>query len=204
MRLFCEKVTKIGLSPERIHVHYSGIDTVKFAFRERPIDDQEVRIFTVGRLTEKKGMEYSIKAVAKLVTRYPAIQYTIAGEGHLRPQLEQLIRGLGTEKHIHLAGSLPSDEVGKLMYETDIFILASVTAKDGDQEGMPVSLEEAMATGLPVIATRHSGIPELVQDGASGFLVPERDAEALAEKCEYLISHPQRRYGNGPCRKKIY
>ena len=96
------------------------------------------------------------------------------------------------ENHIHLAGPLPSAEIKELMNKAHIFLLASVTASDGDQEGIPVSLKEAMATGLPVISTRHSGIPELVQDGISGLLVPERDVDALAEKCEYLIQHPQR------------
>ena len=190
---FAKKLQKLGCPPERIHVHYSGIDTAKFKFRERPMDDREIRIFTVGRLTEKKGMEYSIKAVAKVAAQYPAIQYVIVGEGPLRSQLEDLIHKLGMEKHIRLAGALPSDEVRELMNRADIFILASVTAESGDQEGIPVSLKEAMATGLPVISTRHSGIPELVQDGVSGFLVPERDVDALAEKCEYLVVHPQRR-----------
>ena len=200
---FARKLQELGCPPERIHVHYSGIDTAKFAFRERPSNDQEVRIFTVGRLTEKKGIEYSIKAVAKLASRYPAIRYTIAGEGPLRSPLEDLIHKLGMEKHIHLAGSLPSEEISELMNQTHIFILVSVTAQDGDQEGMPVSLMEAMATGLPVISTQHSGIPELVQDGISGFLVPERDVDTLAEKCEYLISHPQRRAEMGRAGRKF-
>lgn len=189
---FARKLRELGCPPERIHVHYSGIDTTKFTFRERPIDNRGISIFTVGRLTEKKGMEYSIKAVAKLVARYPAIQYTIAGEGSLRSALEGLIHELGMEKHIHLAGPLPSKEIKELLNNAHIFVLASVTAGNGDQEGLPVSLKEAMATGLPVISTLHSGIPELVQDGISGFLVPERDVDALAEKCEYLIQHPQR------------
>ncbi len=189
---FAGRLRELGCPPERIHVHYSGIDMAKFTFRERPIDDRETMIFTVGRLTEKKGLEYSIRAVAKLVAQFPAIQYTIAGEGPLRPQLENLIRGLGMEKYIHLAGSLSSDRIKELLNNAHIFILASVTAKNGDQEGIPVSLKEAMATGLPVISTRHSGIPELIQDGISGFLVPERNVDALAEKCEYLIRHPQR------------
>jgi colanic acid/amylovoran biosynthesis glycosyltransferase len=83
------------------------------------------------------------------------------------------------------------------MKKTHIYILASVTAQDGNQEGIPVSLMEAMATGLPVISTRHSGIPELVQDGISGFLVPERNVDSLVSKCEYLITHPEQRVEMG-------
>ena len=200
---FARRLRELGCPPERIHIHYSGIDTTKFAFRDRQIDDRGIKILTVGRLTEKKGLEYSIRAVARLVARYPAIPYIIAGEGPLRPQLEDLICKLGMEKHVHLAGSLPAEEIKELLNNAHIFVLASVTAESGDQEGIPGSLKEAMATGLPVIATRHSGIPELVQDGVSGFLIPERDVDALAGKCEYLISHPQRRAEMGRAGRKF-
>lgn len=189
---FARRLQELGCPKERIYVHYSGVDTRKFSFREWKIDNGEIKIFTIGRLVEKKGLEYSIRAVAKLVQRYPAIQYTIAGGGPLRSPLENLIHELGMENHIHLAGPLPSAEIKELMDKAHIFILASVTARDGNQEGIPVSLKEAMATGLPVISTRHSGIPELVEDGKSGFLVEEKDIEGIANKCEYLIAHPER------------
>lgn len=188
---FARRLEELGCPKGRIFVHRSGIDTSKFYFQERRMDGKEIRIFTVGRLVEKKGLQYSIKAVAKLVNQYPAIQYVIAGEGPLRRELENLIQVLGMEKHIHLAGPLTSEEVQELMNKAHIFVLASVTAKNGDQEGTPVSLQEAMATGLPVVSTYHSGIPELVADGKSGFLVAEKDIENLAGKCGYLVSHPQ-------------
>ena len=188
---FAKRLQELGCPKERIFVHYSGIEVSKFSFRERQIDNREIKLFTVSRLVEKKGLEYSIKAVAKIVPQYPAVQYVIAGGGPLRLQLEDLIRELKMDNHIHLAGPLPSEEIRELMNKAHIFILASVTARNGDQEGIPVSLYEAMAMGLPVISTRHSGIPELVEDGVSGFLVPERDIEGLVSKCEYLISHPQ-------------
>ncbi len=75
--------------------------------------------------------------------------------------------------------------------KSHIFILSSVTASNGDQEGIPNALKEAMAMGLPVISTDHSGIPELIEDGISGFLVPERDIAALVDRIEYLINHPE-------------
>jgi colanic acid/amylovoran biosynthesis glycosyltransferase len=87
---------------------------------------------------------------------------------------------------------LVDDEMRAVYDRAQIFILPCVQAQDHDQEGIPNVLKEAMATGLPVISTRHSGIPELIHDGIFGFLVPERDVDALAEKCEYLISHPRR------------
>ncbi len=200
---FAKKLQELGCPKDRIHVHHSGIDPTKFSFLERRVDGKEIKFFTVARLVEKKGLEYSIRAVAKIADQYPQIQYTIAGDGPLQKQLEKLIGELGMRDRVHLAGPLSSDHISALMKKAHIYILASVTAQDGDQEGMPVSLMEAMATGLPVISTRHSGISELVQDGISGFLVPEKDVDALAEKCEYLISHPQRRMEMGRSGRKF-
>lgn len=186
------KLVSLGCCRESIFVHHMGIDLNKFTYREQQTRDGEIHILTVARLVEKKGLEYSIRAVAKISNRYPQIQYTIAGDGPLDKRLEELIGELGMRDRIHLAGPLSSDHVSALMEKAHIYILASVTAQDGDREGIPVSLMEAMAAGRPVISTRHSGIPELVQDGISGFLVPEKDVDGLAGKCEYLISHPQR------------
>lgn len=191
-RYFAEILQELGCPKERIRVHYSGIDVEKFSFQDRRMDGDAIRIFTVARLVEKKGLEYSIRAVAQLSKRYPAVQYTIVGDGPLRPQLESLIHELRCEKHVYLVGPLPIEMVQELMQNTHIFILASVTSKSGDQEGMPVSIKEAMAMGVPVISTFHSGIPELVEDGVSGLLVPERDVEGLISKCEYFINHPER------------
>ncbi len=200
---FAKKLRDLGCPPEKIRVHYSGVDTAQFAFYPRQIDGKEIRIFSVARLVEKKGLEYSIRAAAKLVPRYPAIKYTIAGDGPLRSRLEALIRELGMENHIHLTGPLLSDEVKELMNQANIFILASVTAQDGDQEGIPLSLREAMAVGLPVISTRHSGIPELIEDGKTGCLVPEKDIDGLVRACEYLISNPPKYAEMGRAARKF-
>lgn len=186
------KLVSLGCCRENIFVHHMGIDLNKFAYREKQIHDGGIHVLTVARLVEKKGLEYSIRAVAKITDRYPQIQYTIVGDGPLKKQLEELIYELKMAPNIHLAGPLSSDYISELMRMSHIYILASVTAQDGDQEGIPVSLMEAMAAGLPVMSTRHSGIPELVQDGISGFLVPEKNVDGLVSKCEYLISHPER------------
>ncbi len=84
------------------------------------------------------------------------------------------------------------DEVAELLRDSHILLAPSVTAADGDQEGIPVALMEAMSLGMPVVSTYHSGIPELIQDGVSGFLVPEREVDALADRLQYLLEHPQR------------
>jgi colanic acid/amylovoran biosynthesis glycosyltransferase len=96
---------------------------------------------------------------------------------------------LGRQQYIRLTGWKDQDEVSKLMDEADIYLGPSVTAKDGDQEGIPVVMMEAMAKGLIVCATYHSGIPELIEDGVSGFLVPESDVQALSTKLHYVFKN---------------
>lgn len=102
-----------------------------------------------------------------------------------------LITALNLERYVQLAGWRSQREVIKLMESSDIFLAPSVTALNGDQEGTPTVLIEALASGLPVVSTVHSGIPDVVKDGDSGFLVPERNWSALAERVQYLIQHPE-------------
>ena len=115
------------------------------------------------------------------------IEYIIAGDGPLKSNLEQIIKQLNLGHHVRLLGSVDHEQAIQLMRQSDILIAPSVTAMDGDQEGIPVVLMEALAMGLPVISTYHSGIPELIIDGKTGFLVNERDSAALADKLIALI-----------------
>ncbi len=151
-----------------------------------------MRVLTVGRLVEKKGLQYSIRAVAKVLAGHPHVRYDIVGDGPLRCDLETLIRKLGVERNVTLLGARDGLDVQRRMAEAHIFMLSSVTASDGDQEGTPVSLLEAQACGLPVISSRHSGIPEIVGDGRSGHLVPEGDVDGLADRLLSLVEHPKR------------
>jgi len=189
---FRRRLVELGCDEKKIVVHHSGIDLGKFMFLERKIRDGEmVKILTVGRLVEKKGHEYMIKALARLVARRQNILYVIAGVGPLRAGLESLSRKLGIEKHVRFMGAVNQDELLLLYRSAHVFALPSITADNGDQEGISATLMEAQASGLPVLATWHSGIPELVVDGKSGFLVPERDVGALEDKLNYLIEHPE-------------
>lgn len=190
---FAKKLEEMGCSKRKIRVLYSGIDVQKYQYRERTFDFQEkIELLSAGRLVEKKGIKYVIYAVEKLVKQYPGVRYTIVGTGKAEDELKRLSGSLKLEDNIHFINGLSDDEMQKIYEKSQIFVLPCVQAQDHDQEGIPNVLKEAMATGLPVISTRHSGIPELVQDGVSGFLVPERDVDGLVSKCEYLISHPQR------------
>ncbi|MEA5450987.1 glycosyltransferase [Leptolyngbya sp. CCNP1308] len=190
---FRHRVLALGWSSDRIAVHFSGLDTNKFTFRPRQLEpDQPVRLATTGRLVEKKGLEFAIRAVAQQAQRYPNLTYTIIGDGPLHPALQQLIIELQAESYIHLVGWKNEAEIVEILDRCHLFVAPSVTAADGNQDAPVNVLKEAMAMGLPVLSTYHGGIPELVEDGVSGFLVPERDADALAERLGYLLDHPER------------
>jgi colanic acid/amylovoran biosynthesis glycosyltransferase len=130
--------------------------------------------------------------VAKLVKDVSRVEYSIVGDGPLRKSLEQLIGALGMGASIKVLGWKRQDEVVEILKTAHIMLAPSVTAADGNQEGIPNALKEAMAMGLPVVSTRHAGIPELVDDGVSGYLVPERDVEALVATLRRLIAQRER------------
>jgi glycosyltransferase involved in cell wall biosynthesis len=147
-----------------------------------------VRLLTVGRLVEKNGAEFGIRAVAEIARERPGVEYKIVGTGPLHGELSKLIEELGAGSHIRLLGGLEQSEVARTMSQAHALLTPSVTAGDGNQEGIPVVLMEAMATGLPVISTYHSGIPELVEHDVSGLLVPERDVVGLVTEIRRLLS----------------
>ncbi len=182
----------LGCPAEKMVKLPVGLDISKYHYREARFPrDGAVKILTVARLVEKKGLEYSIQAVATLAKRYPKLEYLIAGDGPLKPSLKALCIDLGVDKNVQFLDWMDQDEVRDLYRTSHLFVLASVTAANGDKEGQGLVLQEAQATGLPVVSTLHNGIPDGVLDGKSGFLVPERDVEGLAQKLDYLIQNPQ-------------
>ncbi len=187
------KLKALGSPPERTMLHRVGVDIERFAFAPRVLAPGEpVRLITVARLVEKKGLEYSIRAVAQVARRHPNLRYRIVGDGKLREPLQRLIAELGMGDTIELLGWKSQDEVRRLYAESHLFVLGSVTASNGDEEGLPVALQETQAMGLPAVCTRHSGFPEGLVEGRSGLLVPERDVEAMAAAIATLIEHPER------------
>lgn len=186
-----QRLLEHGADPARTLVHRMGIDPCRFPLTGRkPAGNGIWRVLTIGRMVEKKGIEYGMRAVAQLVGRGLPLRYDIVGDGPLRPRLEALARETGIVDHVVFHGWRLQGDVADLMQESDVLLAPSVTDADGDQEGIPVTIMEAMATGLPVVSTRHSGIPELVVEGRTGFLVPERDAAALAESLHALLRSP--------------
>ena len=194
---------KLGCKEDKIIVHRMGIDINKFPFRSTvPLSNDNFNILTIGRLVEKKGVEYGIRAVAKIITEFPGVQYKIVGDGPLKESLLMLLQALNLEKNVELLGWKKQDEISKLMGWADILLAPSVTSSDGDQEGIPVVLMEASARGLPVVSSYHTGIPEIVRDRITGFLCPERDVDELASKLKDLITMPELRQEMGLAARK--
>jgi len=187
-----KRLISLGFPRERIIRHRVGIEPGQFAFTERIHGNgRPIQLLTIARLVEKKGVEYGLRAVAKLMQNgHIRVRYRIAGDGPLREELETLSGTLGIAQYVEFLGWRDQSEMKKLFQTSDIFMLPSVTASDGDQEGTPVSLMEAQAMGLPVLSTVHSGIPEIVRHGKSGYLVAERDVGALEERLKHLITYP--------------
>jgi colanic acid/amylovoran biosynthesis glycosyltransferase len=186
------QLIKLGCDEKKIILHQIGMDCRKFLFTPRRLNaDGQIRLVTIARLVEKKGVEYAIRAVAKLANASQNIEYNIIGDGPLREDLQRLIQELDVCDMVKLLGWKQQEEIVEILNNSHILLAPSVTAKNGDQEGTPVAIMEAMAMGLPVLSTQHSGIPELIENGVSGFLVPERDVDALAEKLDYLINNPE-------------
>jgi len=182
-----------GAPAGRLVVIHCGVDVkTTRGPAARPSVNKVPTILSIGRLTEKKGHTYLIKALSLLRTKGERFRCLIVGEGPLNSTLRAQIADLKLQECISLLGELPHQDVEALLEEADIFCLACVVAKDGDRDGIPVSLMEAMARGIPVVSTSVSGIPELVCD-ETGILVPERDPAALAAAIETLLGQPEYR-----------
>lgn len=185
-----QRIERLGCPPAKIRVLRMGLDVSEFAFRERSApEDGRVCILSVGRLVEKKGFEYAIRAMPQLRARHPQVRYGIVGDGPLRPRLEALVTSLGLGGTVRFYGAAGREFVQRRLDEAHIFVAPSVTAPNGDVEGQGLVVQEAQACGIPVLATDHDGFPEGMLPGRSGFLVPERSAPAITERLEYMIEH---------------
>jgi glycosyltransferase involved in cell wall biosynthesis len=181
---------------------YHGLETDRYTRAQRPIGDQAV-ILTVGQLKERKGFAYLVEACQALKARGLDFECRIVGEGPLRPELEEQIRRLGLEGRVHLLGALPHEEVIEQYQQATVFALPAVLGSDGDRDGIPNVILEALSMELPVVSTRHSGVPEVVEDGIDGLLVEPADSQALAVALERLICDGEMRSALGSAGRKI-
>ena len=184
-----DRLVDLGCPSPKVRVHRVGVSISDAAARPRVVD-AEPNVLSVGRLVEKKGFQYGLRAFAHARGELAGLHYHIVGDGPLRGQLETLARELGVRAHVTFHGQLTRERVEELRRSAGVVLVPSVTAASGDQEGIPVVLMEAMSSGVPVVATRHSAIPELLIDRETGLLAAERDVVGLAEAVVRLMREP--------------
>ncbi|MFL6583089.1 MAG: glycosyltransferase [Chthoniobacterales bacterium] len=186
-----DRLVTLGCPPEKIRISRTGVPLQQFpfVFREAPADGHW-RFMQACRLIAKKGVATTLCAFAIFQKQYPNAELIIAGKGPLQGHLEELAEELGILEKVRFVGFLSQNNLRELYASSHLFLHPSETPPDQNQEGIPNSVLEAMSTGLPVAATRHGGIPEAVEHGRSGYLVAERDFEALAAAMKEIVRSP--------------
>ncbi len=190
-----ERFIKLGFPKEKLFVHYTGLNIDHYNFQQRKYDGKDIfRIVSVGRFVEKKGFEDLLRAVAIVFKNFSKIELNIVGGGddeYFRG-LSDLAKNLGLSENVIFYGMISHDEMIELLSHVHLMVQLSKTARDGDTDDLPFVLLEGQMTGLPVISTRHVGIPDGIMDGDSGFLVPEGDFNVAADKILYFINQPDK------------
>jgi len=183
-------LTSVGCAPETLRVVHCGVDLKKCPHSPIRTRTGPFTILAVGRLIEKKGFHVLLDAAARLRAQGRCFRCVIVGSGPQEGVLRAQATRLALDGAVEWRGGLPQEEVVRLFGEADAFALPCVRDKQGDQDGIPVVLMEAMARGTPVVATSISGLPELIVDGVSGLLAHPNDPAALAECLVRLMDHP--------------
>jgi len=188
-----ERLQDLGCPESKIRLNRTGIPMDAYPLADRPFPaDGRWRIVQACRLVEKKGLDISLRAFAKFAERFPEATYELAGEGPLLEETRALAGELGIGDRVHFHGFLDQTSLCELYHRSHLFLHPSRITSDQNQEGVPNSMLEAMATGLPVVATFHGGIPEAVEAGAAGLLYPENDWQGILSGLNELADHPDR------------
>lgn len=190
-----DRILALGFPPERSLVHYIGVDLAAIA--PRAAAEEEEIILHVARLEEVKGSIFLLRAFAEIAPSNPAARLVMIGDGSLRIMLERAARAAGLGGRVEFLGGQPHAVVLAWMRRAAIVVVPSVRTRSGREEGLGMATLEAAATGVPVIGSAIGGIPEAIEDGKTGFLVPERDPAALAAKLRILLADATlcRRFG---------
>jgi glycosyltransferase involved in cell wall biosynthesis len=184
---YLESYCQNGIA-EKTKVVHCGISLEEFKFLQQKNGAEKKLIVAIGRLSEMKGFENLIKACARIQWRVP-FTCKIVGEGEQHKALQKLITDLKLNDRVFLSGYLDNYQTKELLNQADLFVLPSIWSNRDGQDGIPLVLMEAMAIGVPVISTKISGIPELIEDGKSGLLVEPANVDALAEKMIALLEN---------------
>lgn len=188
---FARQLVECGAPSDHVETRHLGIPISEYEFCS-PSFGTTLRFISVCRLVEKKGLETAIRALTLLRQRHPELdwRYEIGGDGPLMDRLRDQVENAKLGDRIEFLGSLPHKDALYQIAGADVLFVPSLTATDGDQEGIPVTLMEAMALGTPVCTTYHSGIPELVTHGETGLLADERNAEGFYKNIVLLAQNP--------------
>jgi len=196
-----ELLMQIGAPKDKLQVHRLGVDLSKF---DRAEEDRDVpRITMVGRFTEKKGFSYALRACARVLSAGYDGEVVLLGDGELEPKLRQIVRDGGIEDRVDFRGAVPHGEVAHVLAHSDVMLCPSVVTRTHDRDSGLIVAKEAGACAVPTIGTYHGGIPSIIDDGETGFLVPERNVDALADALQTLLADPdlRRRFGQAARRK---
>jgi colanic acid/amylovoran biosynthesis glycosyltransferase len=185
-----DRLAELGCHPDKIRMNRTGIPLGGFPSVEHSFPtDGRWSLVQACRLVPKKGLFTTLEAFSLFRRTYPSAHLTIAGDGPLHEPIAKRVQQLQIDGSVTLAGFLDQARLRSLFQQAHLFVHPSYATEDGNQEGVPNSMLEAMATGLPVVATRHGGIPEAVEDGKQGYLVAEKDAAGLAAALLKLTSN---------------
>jgi glycosyltransferase involved in cell wall biosynthesis len=187
-KFLADRLESIGCDRSKLHVSPCGIDLPKIIERK----DRPSLLLAVGRLVEKKSPLSTLRAFAKVAERRKELRLEVVGDGPLMEACRNAVDRLEMARCARFHGALPHDRVFALMNDALAFVQHSVEAKNGDCEGLPVGILEAMGKGLPVVSTRHSGIPEAVIHGETGLLVEEHDIDGMAEAMLFVVDNPEK------------
>lgn len=183
-----QQLLSLGAPPDKLILNPYGPNPNYFSFQD--IVANPPVFLTVGRFTAKKAPHHTIRAFARVWAAFPEAKMIMLGDGELWEESKQLAKSLGVYDQIDFAGPRSPKQIAAAHHEVRVFIQHSVRAADGDSEGTPVAILEAMKSGLPIVATRHAGIKDVVLEGETGFLVDEGDWEAMAEAMVQLAKDP--------------
>jgi glycosyltransferase involved in cell wall biosynthesis len=208
-----EGALALGAAPERTELILWGADPQLF-MDNQGVDSERLRqqlnilpgspiILNLGRLVEKKGVEFLVQAMPAVCRQHPSAVLIIAGDGPERPRLAEIANRLGIATHVRFVGNVPWPQVAGYLQISDLFVVPSIEDGSGNLDGLPTTIFEAMAAGVPVVASNVAGIPLAVLHGQTGLLVEQRQPDRLAEAINALLTEPSRRQQMGCTARRL-